>query len=179
LRDRPVVGPPPLVTYASVGADEDLDVVTDAVLTASRAFVAIAAQSVAGCLPELTLPQYRVLAVLATRGPQNLGSLADTLEVNPSTASRLCDRLVRKRLITRETGRDDRREVLLSPTPDGMDLYRQVIDRRRAKLAHIVEQLAPETRSQLVAGLRAISKAVGEAPDQPWSLGWTDRVGAE
>jgi DNA-binding MarR family transcriptional regulator len=152
---------------------QDLDAVTEAVVAASRAFVAIAAQSVAGSLADLTLPQYRVLAVLANRGPQNLGTLADNLEVNPSTASRLCDRLVRKCLIERETGYADRREVRLTISGQGLVLFRQVIARRRAKLGAIVQGLAPETRSQLVTGLRALTDAVGEVPEQPWSLGWS------
>ena len=63
-------------------------------MTASRVLVAIAARSLAAA-GEVTLPQYRALVVLASRGPQRAVDLAGVLGVNPSSATRLVDRLVR------------------------------------------------------------------------------------
>jgi DNA-binding MarR family transcriptional regulator len=83
--------PPP----APAAADE----LVDTVLAASRALVAVAARSLAAAGDEVTLPQYRALVVLAARGPQGTAELAAALAVNPSTATRMCDRLVRKGLI--------------------------------------------------------------------------------
>ena len=77
------------------------DDVVDAVLGASRALVAVAARSLANVGEDVTLAQYRVLVVLASRGPQRLADLATALAVDRSTATRMCDRLVRKRLIGR------------------------------------------------------------------------------
>ena len=42
---------------------------TDALLTASRALVAVAARSLAAVDDDVTLPQYRALVVLAVAGP--------------------------------------------------------------------------------------------------------------
>lgn len=142
---------------------------------ASRVFVALAAQSVSDHLAGLTLPQYRVLVVLAARGPQNLGSLAAVLEVNPSTASRLCERLVRRGLIRRQTSRTDRREIRLSITDGGQALYEQVMARRSENLAQLVDSLDEGDRANLVSGLRAFNAACashGAVREQPWSLGW-------
>lgn len=152
--------------------DEDLDALTDAVLLASRAFVAIAAESLAD-LADVTLPQYRVLVVLSSRGPQNLASLAEALNVNPSTATRLCDRLVRKHLVRRETARLDRREVRLATTPAGASLVQTVIGRRRAKIATLVRRLPAAKRAGLVEALQALGEVAGEVPEQAWSLGWS------
>ena len=77
------------------------DSVVDAVLTASRVLVAVAARSLADVAEEVTLTQYRTLVVLASRGPQSLAALADAVAVTPSTATRMCDRLVRKGLVAR------------------------------------------------------------------------------
>ena len=63
--------------------------------------MAVAARSLAAVDDDVTLPQYRALVVLAARGPQLVGQLADTLAVHPSTATRLCDRLVVKKLVER------------------------------------------------------------------------------
>jgi len=71
------------------------DDLVDTVLAASRALVAVAARSLAAAGDEVTLPQYRALVVLAASGPQGTADLAAALAVNPSTATRMCDRLVR------------------------------------------------------------------------------------
>ena len=76
------------------------DELVDAVLGASRALVAVAARSLATVADDVTLAQYRVLIELAARGPQRLADLASALAVERSTATRMCDRLVRKRLVT-------------------------------------------------------------------------------
>ena len=64
----------------------------DAVIGASRALVAIAARSLGAAGQDVTLPQYRALVVLASRGPQRVIDLAGFLDVNASTATRMCDR---------------------------------------------------------------------------------------
>lgn len=156
---------------------EEVDALTEAVLLASRVFVAVAAESLAE-LHDVTLPQYRVLAVLAAKGPQKLASLATALDVNPSTATRLCDRLVRKHLVRRETATSDRREVRLATTPAGETLVRTVMARRRARIADIVQRLAPDERAGLVEALQAVARAAGAVPEQSWSLGWSSGGGA-
>lgn len=90
-------------------ASERRDPVVDAVLSASRVLVAIAARSLSDVAEEVTLTQYRTLVVLASRGPQNLASLAAAVGVTPATATRMCDRVVRKQLIRRSEERGDRR----------------------------------------------------------------------
>ena len=80
-------------------AQADQDSMVDAVLTASRVLVAIAARSLADAGEQVTLTQYRALVVLASRGPQSMAALAEAVAVTPPTASRLCERLVRKGLV--------------------------------------------------------------------------------
>ena len=70
------------------------DELADAVLDASRVLVAVAARSLAAAPSDVTLPQYRVLVVLATRGPQRPSDLAAELGVAASSITRMCDRLV-------------------------------------------------------------------------------------
>ncbi|MDQ4132737.1 MAG: MarR family transcriptional regulator [Actinomycetota bacterium] len=150
----------------------DLTAVADAVLVASRVLVAVAAQSLAD-LDDMTLPQYRSLVVLASRGPQNLSSLADILAVNPSTATRVTDRLVQRGLVRRDTSAQSRREIVLEVTPAGREVVQTVTRRRRAALARIVRRLSEAQRSQLVEALTAFGEAAGEVPEQAWSLGWS------
>jgi len=151
----------------------DVDLVTDSVLTASRALVAVAARSLAGVDAEVTLPQYRALVILAAHGPRLVGALADDLGIHPSTATRLCDRLVAKGLVKREPSRENRRETVISLSAKGRRLVDRVTERRRREIASIVERVSPELWGPTVVALRAFADAAGELPQQAWSLGWS------
>lgn len=155
--------------------------VVDAVVGASRALVAIAARSLGAAGEEVTLPQYRALVVLASRGPQRLIDLAGVLAVNASTATRMCDRLIRKGLIRRQRAAADRRTVRVSISGTGRELVAAVTARRRQDIEAIVERMTPQERTQLVATLSMFAQAAGEVPEQDWSLGWghTDEQDAD
>ncbi|MDA8359489.1 MAG: MarR family transcriptional regulator [Actinomycetota bacterium] len=148
------------------------DPLVDAVVSASRVLVAVAARSLGDVAEEVTLSQYRALVVLASRGPQKLASLAEALGVTPPTATRLCDRLVRKGLITRRHERDDRRQVRLALAADGRRLVDEVTARRREEIALLLDAIPLEQRSSLVDALTRLASAAGEVPEQSWSTGW-------
>jgi DNA-binding MarR family transcriptional regulator len=149
-----------------------LDEITDAVLLASRVLVAVAARSLVSVENEVTLPQFRALVVLASRGPVNSSELAEELSVHPSTATRLCDRLVAKGLVTRATAPDSRREVVLTISPEGQAIVDTVTADRRRDIAAIVRRVPSELRPAMVDALQAFADAAGEVPDQSWSAGW-------
>jgi DNA-binding MarR family transcriptional regulator len=152
-------------------ASEERELI-DAFLSASRALVAVAARSLAACQTEITLPQYRALVVLSGRGPQRVADLAEALDVLPSTATRMCDRLAAKRLLRRHRSPQDRRSVKVAVTGDGRSLVDRVSQARREELQRVLAQLPPTGRSALVEALRAFSSAAGEVPEQDWALGW-------
>ena len=144
----------------------------DAVLSARRALVAVAARSLAACEAEITLPQYRALVVLSARGPRRVADLAEALGVTPSTATRMCDRLVAKQLLRRTRSPQDRRSVRVAITAEGRRMVDQVSAARRRELQRVLAQLPPEGRPALVEALRAFSRAAGEVPEEDWALGW-------
>ncbi|MGH3097240.1 MAG: MarR family winged helix-turn-helix transcriptional regulator [Streptosporangiales bacterium] len=148
---------------------EDL---VDATVAASRALVGVAARSLAGMSEDVTLPQYRVLVLLASRGPQRVVDLAHSLDVNPSTATRMCDRLKRKELVDREPVPGDRRAVRLVPTESGAALVRAVMRRRRTEVGRILDKMSAAQRREVADGLTFFAEAAGEAPEQEWSVGW-------
>jgi DNA-binding MarR family transcriptional regulator len=136
--------------------------------------VAVAARSLAGVPDEVTLPQYRALVVLASRGPQNAGALADALGVHISTLTRLCDRLVDKSLIARRVSSTSRREVELSLTVRGRRLVKSVTERRRREIATIVARVPRARRGAMVRALQTFGEAAGEAAETAWLPGWSD-----
>ncbi|MGH3241755.1 MAG: MarR family transcriptional regulator, partial [Spirillospora sp.] len=101
------------------GGTDGVDEVTSAVLTASRLLVAISVRSLAAVEDAVTLPQFRLLVVLSTRGPLKLVTLAGLLEVNPSTAMRMVDRLAAAGLLDRQASPDSGREVRIQLTAAG------------------------------------------------------------
>ena len=144
----------------------------DAVLSASRVLVAVAARSLADVAEEVTLTQYRTLVVLASRGPQNLAGLAEAVGVTPATATRMCDRLVRKDLIRRRTERDDRRQLRVALTTRGRSLVDAVTVRRRQEIARIMSEIPVEQQAVVVQALGRLASAAGEVPEQDWTTGW-------
>jgi DNA-binding MarR family transcriptional regulator len=150
-----------------------VDAATDAVLLASRVLVGIAAQSLAATETQITLPQYRALVVLGTRGAQTVGTLADTLGIHPSTLTRLCDRLITRGLIDRATSPENRREVILALSEAGRTLVRTETTRRRRAIGTLVERFDHATQREITHAFGALADAAGEVPHHAWKLGWT------
>jgi DNA-binding MarR family transcriptional regulator len=142
---------------ASVATDDDM---ADALMTVSRALVGIAVRSVNAAPIEVTLVQHRLLVLLATGGDQTVGALADQLAVNASNASRLCDRLQRLGLVTRDRSSRDGRAVDVSLTTSGHHLLeiQQVLSRM------------PRTDVDLtISALTAFGEAAHEAVEGRWT----------
>lgn len=146
--------------------------VIDAVISASRALVAVAAESLADVADEVTLTQYRTLVVLASRGPQRLSDLADAVGVTSATATRMCDRLIRKKLIHRRTQREDRRNVRITLSAKGQQLVDGVTQNRRNRIQQIVETISAQDQETLITILTSFALAAGEVPDRDWAAGW-------
>jgi DNA-binding MarR family transcriptional regulator len=142
----------------------DTDVVADAVLTASRLLIAVSAGSIAAVDETITIPQFRLLVVLRTRGAMNLSLLAEHLGVNPSTTNRMVDRLIAGGLVDRRVNPESRREVLLDLTDTGTYTVTRVTQERRRELARIVSGMPSPRRHQLVEALEAFNEAGGEPP---------------
>ncbi|WP_433405760.1 MarR family winged helix-turn-helix transcriptional regulator [Streptomyces sp. CA-146814] len=143
---------------------DDVDAVTQAVLTASRLLVAVSARSLAHVEDRVTLPQFRMLVVLSTRGTTKLVTLAELLHVAPSTAMRMLDRLITAGLADRKTNPDNRRETLLRLTDEGHRTVENVTARRREEVTSIVQRLAPHQRTALINALNDFNEAGGEPP---------------
>jgi DNA-binding MarR family transcriptional regulator len=111
----------------------------EAVVLATRVLVAVTAQS----LDDVTLPQFRVLVMIASRGPQNLTAVAQGLGVHASNATRLCDKLVQAGLIQRSEDPADRRNLVVALTAAGYQLVQDMTDQRRAAIAHILAKMPP------------------------------------
>lgn len=133
--------------------------VVDAVLAANRVFVAVASNALAALTPEVTLPQFRALVLLEGRGVMTVAELAAELGVAPSTASRMCDRLVAKKLVRRTLDRSNRRRVRLTLQEAGRELIAASTRRRRQQIGKLLRTIPPGEQERLAAALRVLVAA--------------------
>ena len=135
---------------------------TEATLRASRALLGIVARSVADALESVTLPQFRVLVVLAGSGGMRMGALAARVGAVPSTFSRTIDRMVDGGWVERRESPESRREILVELSDQGRRLVELVTDRRRRQVAAVLTTLTPAEQERVIEGLELFSGAAGE-----------------
>ena len=141
-------------------------------LTASRVLVAVAARSLSEHEAEVSLPQFRALVILASRGPQRPVDLAEALGIDPSTATRLCDRLATRRLISRRRQAGDRRVVRLDLSDRGRRLVDSVTEARRGEIRRILAAVPARERDELARAFGSFARAAGEVPEDQWPRSW-------
>ena len=105
---------------------------------------------------EITDTQYVVLRALR-KAPCNTSFLAHMLGVTLSAVTALINRLHRMELVTRERQEKDRRQVWISITPKGLQVLKDVEERRNLLLAVYLSRVPEEEREQL---LELLKKAV-------------------
>jgi DNA-binding MarR family transcriptional regulator len=129
---------------------------------ATRVLAGVALRSLDVLGGTVTLPQFRVLAVLADLGCARSTQVARALGLEASTVTRLADRLVTAGHVVRGSEPGNRSVVTLELTASGRDLVTLVARWRRQELARILGQLAPRDRRALTGVLRRLVKAAGE-----------------
>jgi DNA-binding MarR family transcriptional regulator len=106
------------------------------------------------------------MMMIATRGGVNLAAVAAALQVSPSNASRICDRLIKIHMVDRREDPSDRRNITLTLTSEGQALIDRVIRHRRTAVRRILRQMTERQREQLSAALDNFAAAAGEPEDE-------------
>jgi len=126
-----------------------------------RVLAGLALRSIGSPGGPVSLPQFRVLAILADLGPTRSGRVARALGLDASTVTRLADRLVASGHVERHGEPGHRGVVTLALTGQGRGLVAQVARWRRDELAGIVARLAPEDRVVATRVLQRLVDAAG------------------
>lgn len=148
-------------------------------MVAAQVLMGLSARSVAAIENVVTLPQLRVLVMVADHGSLNLGAVANALQVHPSNATRTVDRLVVAGLLDRRDNPADRRTVILELAPAGHKLVDRVMNHRRAAITEILDRMPVVQRLALAPVLRSFADAAPYASDNGlpdttiWPLGWS------
>jgi DNA-binding MarR family transcriptional regulator len=99
--------------------------------------------------PALSDTQLAALATLERHGAMSPGDLAEHEKVQPPSMTRVIAALVDWQLVTRAPHPTDRRQVILTVTPEGRSLVQRVRRRKEAWLAQRLAELSPQERAIL------------------------------
>lgn len=102
--------------------------------------------------------QLAALAALERLGEMTPGELAEREKVQPPSMTRVIAALAGWGLVTRTPHATDRRQVLLTVTPEGRALVQRMRRRREAWLAKRLAELTPQERATLRAAAPILEK---------------------
>jgi DNA-binding MarR family transcriptional regulator len=97
----------------------------------------------------LSAPEWRTLAVLGRYGAMSANSVVDRTAMDKVRVSRAVARLTTAGHITRHTDPADRRRAILDLTPQGTNIYQQIVPLVRAVEDDIMQTLSAEERHTL------------------------------
>lgn len=119
--------------------------------------------------PTIPPTQLRVLTIVAGNRHTNMSRLAEALDVVPSSASRLCDRLEATGLLRRIADPRDRREVRLVLTAASRQVLADLQESRRAALGAVLGRMPASAQQDLLRALQAFEAAA--QPEKPGRQG--------
>jgi DNA-binding MarR family transcriptional regulator len=105
------------------------------------------------------LPTLRALQSLQRLGPSLVTELGQQLDLVPSSASRLSDRLAEAGLVTRGVAPHNRRATLLELTDAGRAILDELVAVRVERFRHVTEQMSNRERENLLKGAAAFTAA--------------------
>lgn len=128
---------------------------------ATRDLVGVALRSVENL--EVSLPQFRLLMVLADIGKSTSTDCAKALGVVGSSVTRLADRLDSSGHLVRGSDPSNRSIVTLELTPRGRKLVKQVATKRRRDLSRVLDRLDPTERAACASALRDLHELFSDS----------------
>jgi DNA-binding MarR family transcriptional regulator len=131
----------------------------------------------------LSLTEGRVLYELAQREKTTASELAQELGLDSGYLSRMLKSFAAKGLVTRHPSKSDGRQIILSLTDRGREMFATIDARSRDEIAALLGALPASHQAQLVAALERVERLLGvqgeEAelsyilrPHQPGDIGW-------
>jgi DNA-binding MarR family transcriptional regulator len=111
----------------------------------------------------VSLSQLSALSTLAKEGPMTPGVLAEKERVRPPSMTRVIGTLCELGLVARMAHPDDRRQVLVSVSPAGVELIEAERRASQEWLSKRLAKLAPEQREALLTAADLMSAIVDES----------------
>lgn len=133
--------------YGVVGDDMDYEAAARKLIVYSQGL----AKGSLGTARSLAVGEAPVLQYLSDKGePMNPSVLADTLGYTRPRMTRILDSLVYKGYVERRNDENDRRKVLVSATPEGIEHAKRQGDNSIAAVAEQLQSLGDSSARELV-----------------------------
>lgn len=115
---------------------------------------------------DLTQVQLSCIRFAHLHTEPSVGMIADGLGVSDAAAAKLIDRLVKKRLLTREEDPQDRRVLKIKLTEAGQKLLEDVSSLETKYFSSILQRMPSESLTELEHGIIGFLKTALEKPEQ-------------
>jgi DNA-binding MarR family transcriptional regulator len=109
----------------------------------------------------LSIPQWRVIAVLARTPGLSAASVAERTAMDKVAVSRALAGLVRTGRVRRKLARSDRRRSVLTLTAHGREVYTRIVPYALEYERRLLSELAPSEQSLLDAVLYRLQRRAG------------------
>jgi MarR family transcriptional regulator for hemolysin len=110
---------------------------------------------------ELTVPQFRVLALIFHHADVSLSELAEHVGIGLPSASKLIDGLVARGMILRTEAQDDRRRKEMRVTPTGRATFEKIQERARVALARQLAGLPAADAASIASAMGQLRRQLG------------------
>ena len=117
----------------------------------------------------LTVPQWRLICVLAEDGGLTQGQIVARTVMDKVTVSRAAQGLLKRRLVARSEHHADGRSHVLALTPEGAGLHAEIAPLALAYEAALIAGLAPAEVALLKRLLTRLQAAAGQLAGEPSS----------
>jgi DNA-binding MarR family transcriptional regulator len=128
-------------------------------LGAAARAIAFTARRLERCLGDMTLPQLRVLTLVAS-SPERANRIAELAAVSRPSLTGLLDGLEARGWVRRLDVAGDRRGVLLEVTPAGTEALATADAAMAATLDDLLGRTGTRERAQIEAGLAALDRVL-------------------
>ena len=114
----------------------------------------------------LSIPEWRVMAVLGRFGPLTSSAACARTAMDKVTVSRAVARLIDQKLVKRGVDPGDRRRSILKLTPRGARTHQQIVPIARGRESDLAAALTEKERRDLDALLEKLQRRANEIAGQ-------------
>lgn len=104
--------------------------------------------------------EWHSLAAIADFGPLSAKELAGLLDMNQVQMTRTLNRLLKQKMILRQTDEVDRRRVVLTLNKKGKTVYAQIAPKAQAVEDSLLKEFNSQERKQFLALLKRLEEKV-------------------
>ncbi len=106
----------------------------------------------------LTAPQLLLLQTVKNGRASSVGEIATKMSLSQATVTTIVDRLEKRNLVTRERSEQDRRKVMINPTPDALLALESAPAPLQEQFSNQFDGLKEWEKSMIVSALERVAE---------------------